>query len=81
MAPDDIREIRHWLTENGASPSFDIVWEGDTPGDDPAHAAEIARTWADAGVTWWLEAVWNEPRTRAGLEGMRSRILQGPPPG
>jgi len=79
MTPDDIREIRSWLVENGAQDSFDIVWEGDTPGDDPERAAEIARTWSDAGVTWWLEAVWNTPRTRAGLDGMRERIGQGPP--
>jgi hypothetical protein len=81
MSPDDMRDIRGWLTGNGASPSFDIVWEGDTPGDDPSRAADIARMWADTGVTWWLEAVWNEPRTRAGLEGMRERIMQGPPRG
>jgi hypothetical protein len=81
MSPDDIRAIRVWLDEHGAPPSFDIVWEGDTPGDDPARANEIARTWADAGVTWWLEAVWNAPRTCAGLDGMRERITQGPPRG
>lgn len=81
MSPDDIRAIRKWLAENGAADSFDVVWEGDTPGDEPARAAEITRMWAEAGVTWWLEAVWNAPRTRAGVEGMRERINQGPPRG
>lgn len=59
---------------------FDIVVEGETPGDDPARAADIVRPLAEAGVTWWMESVWHTPETLGGVEGMRGRIRQGPPP-
>ncbi len=84
VTPDDIREMRAFIeaqrspTEAGAP--FEIIWEDETPGSDPAAAAQLVRPWAAAGVTWWLEAVWKGPETRAGLEGMRERIRQGPPP-
>jgi hypothetical protein len=58
---------------------FDIVMEEETPGDDPARAAQIVGPLAEAGVTWWLEAVWKTPETLGGVEGMRTRIQQGPP--
>lgn len=80
MSPDDIRAIKAWVDEHRtATTPFDILWEADTPGDDPERAAAIVQEWADAGLTWWLESVWDGPRTRAGLEGMRTRIQQGPP--
>jgi alkanesulfonate monooxygenase SsuD/methylene tetrahydromethanopterin reductase-like flavin-dependent oxidoreductase (luciferase family) len=80
LNPDDVRAIRAWLDERRARTTpFDIVWESDTPGDDPAQAADNVRPWAEAGVTWWLESVWREPRSRGGLAGMRERIEQGPP--
>ena len=78
--PDDIRAMKAWIdARRTATTPFDIVWEDDTPGDDPAAPAEIVQPWADAGVTWWLESVWNAPRTAAGIAGMRERIAAGPP--
>ncbi len=44
--------------------------EEETPGDDPARAAAIVQPWAEAGATWWLEAVWKTPETLGGVEGM-----------
>jgi alkanesulfonate monooxygenase SsuD/methylene tetrahydromethanopterin reductase-like flavin-dependent oxidoreductase (luciferase family) len=58
---------------------LDIITEESTPGDDPAKAAAIVREFADAGVTWWLEAIWNKPWEEGGFEGMRKRVRQGPP--
>lgn len=78
--PDDLREMAEWINENRtATGPFDILWEANTPGDDPAREAEITREWADAGATWWLESVWDGPRTANGLAGMQERIRQGPP--
>jgi alkanesulfonate monooxygenase SsuD/methylene tetrahydromethanopterin reductase-like flavin-dependent oxidoreductase (luciferase family) len=57
---------------------FDVAWEGSTPGDDPAAAAEIVRPYAQAGVTWWLESMWQAPN---GPEDVRRRIRAGPPGG
>jgi hypothetical protein len=55
---------------------FDIVMEGRTPGDDPVAAAAQVRPWAEAGATWWMEAMWEAPNT---LDDLRTRIHQGPP--
>ena len=80
LTPDDLRAMRDYAAANRAeSTPFDIVMEGETPGDDPARAAEIVRPWADAGATWWIEALWNEPRDAAGLSAVRRRAAQGPP--
>jgi hypothetical protein len=57
----------------------DLVTEGETPGDDRAKAVEIVRPHAEAGFTWWLEAVWGTPESTGGLEGIRARIGLGPP--
>jgi alkanesulfonate monooxygenase SsuD/methylene tetrahydromethanopterin reductase-like flavin-dependent oxidoreductase (luciferase family) len=78
--PDDIRAIRDYVLSNRTLDTpFDIVMEGETPGDNPARAAEITERWADAGATWWIESRWELPRDHDGLEVVRERILQGPP--
>ncbi len=80
MTPDDIRAAHVYIAKRrSATTPFDIVMEGDTPGDDPAAASAVVRLLAAAGLTWWLENVWNTPRTTAGVDGMRRRIEQGPP--
>jgi alkanesulfonate monooxygenase SsuD/methylene tetrahydromethanopterin reductase-like flavin-dependent oxidoreductase (luciferase family) len=80
MTPDDVRAIKAFVAEQRAQETpFDIIWEEETPGDDRERAAAIVRPWAEAGVTWWLEAVWKTPETEGGVEGMRARVRQGPP--
>ena len=82
MTPDDLREMREYILANRTlTTPFDIVMEEETPGDDPARAAAIVQPLAEAGATWWLEAVWKTPETLGGVEGMRARIRQGPPRG
>jgi hypothetical protein len=56
--------------------TFDIVWEGETPGDDADRAVEIVRPFAEAGITWWIESPWSPPNEPADL---RACIRQGPP--
>lgn len=80
MKPDDLRAMKAYIDENRTlTTPFNIVMEGETPGDDAEKAASIVRPLAEAGVTWWLEAVWGTPETQGGLEGMRERMRQGPP--
>lgn len=80
MMPADLQEMKTWLSQHRDSPTpFDIVMEGETPGDDRVAATAILRPLAQAGVTWWLEAVWATPETKGGVEGMKKRIHQGPP--
>jgi len=52
------------------------VLAGETPGDDPARAAAIVAPYAEAGATWWLEAL---NGYRGPLALSRERIRQGPP--
>jgi alkanesulfonate monooxygenase SsuD/methylene tetrahydromethanopterin reductase-like flavin-dependent oxidoreductase (luciferase family) len=74
--PEDIRVMKAWIEENRtATTPFDIIIEGTTPGDDPQKAAEVINPWMEAGSTWWLEAMWEQPE----LERIKERILQGPP--
>lgn len=80
VTPEDLREIRAAIAaERDAATPFEIIYEGETSGSDPSRDAEEVRPFAEAGVTWWLEGVWDKPRERGGVEGMRERVLQGPP--
>ena len=77
ITPPDVAAMREWVAEHrSASGPFDIIWEGRTAGDDPAQAAAQVRPFVEAGITWWLEAMWGPPN---GLEDVRTRIRQGPP--
>jgi hypothetical protein len=60
------------------STPFDIVVEGTTPADDRAKASAAAREWADAGATWFNEAMWMTGGQDA-VEQFRRRIAAGPP--
>jgi hypothetical protein len=79
--PDDIRAIRQWLEEQGGvRPGFDVVQEGETPGDDPSRAAELVARWEEAGCTWWLESRWevlDDSTERVRQVG--ERLAAGPP--
>ncbi|MEW5719137.1 MAG: LLM class flavin-dependent oxidoreductase, partial [Chloroflexota bacterium] len=83
MGPPTLAELRAmkvWLdAHRAATTPFDIIVDGETPGDDRAKAGAMMREQADAGVTWWLESRWNEPRNLNGLQVARARIMRGPP--
>ncbi len=77
VTPDDVREMRAFVEREraGGMSGFDIVVEGETPGDDPMLAREKVGPFAEAGATWWLESRWSA----SGVEEVRERIGQGPP--
>jgi len=77
ITPTDIRAMAAYCAahRDRAMP-FDIVAEGRTPGADVERAAAIVRPFADAGATWWTEAMWEAPN---GPDKVRARIRQGPP--
>ncbi len=81
MTADDIRALREMAARErpADAPPIEIIFEDVTPGDDLERAQAIIQPLAEAGVTWWLEAVWHTPETQGGLAGMRKRIEQGPP--
>jgi hypothetical protein len=76
MTPDDIRAIKAFVDANRTlTTPFDIVMEGNTSGEDPGQAAAIVRPWAEAGTTWWIEALWETSDS----DVVRTRLRQGPP--
>ena len=78
--PEEIQDMKAYIDANRTDHTqFDIVMDGETPGEDSEKAASIIRQWAEVGVTWWIETRWDEPRNSDGLEVARRRILQGPP--
>jgi hypothetical protein len=50
VTPEDIRAMRAYVEEyKEADGTFDIVWEGVTPGDDPERAVSMVLPLAEAG--------------------------------
>jgi len=77
MSPDDIRELRAYIAANRtATTPFDIIIEGTTPAADPDAAGAQIQLYAEAGATWWMEALWSKPNDPATV---RERIRRGPP--
>ena len=71
--PEDILPIKAWLEARRAETHpFDIVIEGQTPGSDLDKAHAILQPWQEAGATWWIESIWDDPAAR------EDRLRQGP---
>jgi alkanesulfonate monooxygenase SsuD/methylene tetrahydromethanopterin reductase-like flavin-dependent oxidoreductase (luciferase family) len=78
-SPAGIRAGREWIEAHRTQNTpFDVIWEGETPGDDPAKGEEIIGPYAAAGITWWMESRWGQP---VRVEEARARIRQAPPRG
>lgn len=77
VTPTDIQAMKAYIVEHRTRTTpFDIVMEGETPGDDLQQAQAIVAPFIDAGITCWLESRWSlmdKP------EEVRARIKQGPP--
>jgi hypothetical protein len=56
---------------------FDIVVEGETPGNDREAATDTVNIWANAGATWWIEASWELPHDKYLVPSLLERIQQG----
>jgi alkanesulfonate monooxygenase SsuD/methylene tetrahydromethanopterin reductase-like flavin-dependent oxidoreductase (luciferase family) len=76
ITPKDLEEILAYMGPYRPSPGpFDVVASGSTPSDG-GRGSEIVAPFAEAGATWWLEAISFE---RGPLSEMRDRIRDGPP--
>lgn len=76
ITPADIQAMKAYVSEQRTQSSpFDIVMEGETPGDNHEQAAAIVRPYANAGATWWMESRWSSSSS----DVVRTRIRQGPP--
>ena len=77
ITPDDTRAMKTYIEEHRILETpFAIVWEGRTPGENREKAAAIVQEWENAGINWWLEAMWESDVT---MDDVRRRIEQGPP--
>jgi alkanesulfonate monooxygenase SsuD/methylene tetrahydromethanopterin reductase-like flavin-dependent oxidoreductase (luciferase family) len=77
MEPDELREVvAHLRPHRDSDTPFDVVLAGETPGDHSDKGASVVAPYAEAGLTWWLEALHDH---RGPLEAMRERIRRGPP--
>jgi hypothetical protein len=80
MTTRDLREMKMFIEEHRtAKTPFDIIVEGTTRGDNPKQAAATVRKWANAGATWWIEAMWSNADRRGARKAVLKRIRQGPP--
>lgn len=80
VVPADVIAMRAYIAAHRSAPTpFDIIIEGETPGDRTDEATAIVRAWATAGATWWIEARWGALDQPDGSELVRQRIVQGPP--
>lgn len=71
----DIDQIRAYVSKNRTpTPPFDIVNIGKTVGLDRRQLEDKIRPQIEAGITWWVEGLWEEPE-----EVVVQRIRQGPP--
>lgn len=75
VTPQDIREIKAYVDANRTSSTpFDIVLNGSTTDLAPAQTQEKLQALAEAGVTWWIEGLWEATEEQA-----VERIRHGPP--
>jgi alkanesulfonate monooxygenase SsuD/methylene tetrahydromethanopterin reductase-like flavin-dependent oxidoreductase (luciferase family) len=73
----EIEAMCAYITQHRTSTEpFDVVVAGQTTGDGSVEDQQTVQAYADAGVTWWIEAIshWRGP-----LDQMRERIRRGPP--
>jgi alkanesulfonate monooxygenase SsuD/methylene tetrahydromethanopterin reductase-like flavin-dependent oxidoreductase (luciferase family) len=81
--PEHVAAIKAYIEDNRELDTpFDIVVEGQTPGDDLQKAANLVSPMQDAGATWWIETLWDHTESiwqPGGLERVRRRLSQGPP--
>lgn len=77
VTPADIAEVRAYVAAHRTlTTPFDIVVSGKTVGLTPAQRQETVAPWIEAGLTWWVEGLWEESEAAA-----LQRIAHGPPAG
>lgn len=73
--PDDVRQMKAFVDANRTlTTPFDIVMNGSCRDLAPAAQTEMLLAWQDAGVTWWIEGLWDAPD-----EVVNAVIRRGPP--
>lgn len=77
LTPSDIHEMYSYVQQHRTSTApFDIVYGDETSGMDRASDAAYVASYAEAGVTWWVEGL---SHWRGSVEEQRERLRRGPP--
>lgn len=78
LSPQEVAEVVAWVREHRdpAAGPFDVVLHGELPADR-GEAREHVAALAEAGATWFVDALW-DPAV-ATPEALRARVRQGPP--
>jgi hypothetical protein len=79
LTPEAVADMAAFIRNEKPNEPFDIVVEGETPGDKPEEAAEKVRPFAQSGATWWLETRWQMLSPGEGQQQVAERVRQGPP--
>jgi len=75
VTPQDICEMKSFIDANRQTGTpFDIAVCGQTKGMGATQQKDTILPMSKAGVTWWIEGLWNSSR-----EEITERIRQGPP--
>jgi hypothetical protein len=75
VTPADVREIKAYFDENRTlTTPFDIITSGKISNLDPAQLQDTFQAWSEAGVTWWIEGLWEESE-----DMVSEHIRRGPP--
>lgn len=74
-SPDDVRDMKAFIEANRTlTTPFDIVMNGSSKDLDPVQQKETLLAWQAAGVTWWIEGLWDGTE-----ETVVEVIRRGPP--
>lgn len=85
MSPEDLKEIVRYVEgKRTLDEPLDVAIAGHTTGIEPSKDSDLVAEYADAGATWWLEAIdpWSFGWRWEGNwpeEAMEDRIKNGPP--
>ena len=88
MTPEDWRDLLAYVQQHRPDQQpFDVVHSGRSSGVNQREDAALVATYAEVGVTWWLEEInpwrfgwsWEDAWSRDASALMRERVRQGPP--
>jgi hypothetical protein len=75
VSAQDIKEVKAFIEANRTlSTAFDIVLNGETINLDDTQLREKLLPLQEAGASWWIEGLWEQPEER-----VVERIRRGPP--
>jgi alkanesulfonate monooxygenase SsuD/methylene tetrahydromethanopterin reductase-like flavin-dependent oxidoreductase (luciferase family) len=88
LTPEDLSAIKDYIQRHrSVTTPFDLVFSGETTGNDPAQDAALVAPYAAVGATWWLEGLnpwrfgwrWEDAWAPEATRLIVERVRRGPP--